>query len=142
MRFLYVIIFVVSSLFSMAAFAAENVIYTEDKTAFSVSSDAATFTLKLKSNPTTGYTWFLTDYNSALIEPIQHTFDASANKKLIGAPGFEIWTFHVKPAGFLVPQQTLIRMIYARPWDSNEPVQTVTFRITTISAPSASHPQK
>ncbi|MEO8400272.1 MAG: protease inhibitor I42 family protein, partial [Gammaproteobacteria bacterium] len=86
---------------------------------------------KLKSNPTTGYSWFLRSFDSNLIQPVRHNFEAPTGKKLMGAPGYDIWTFHVKPAGFTVPQETVIRFIYARPWNSSDQTRQVVFTVTT-----------
>lgn len=109
-----------------------NNVFTEEKLNILVSPHQPEFTLKLKSNPTTGYTWFLRGYDSNLISPVKHSFQAG-NQKLMGAPGFEYWTFRVKPAGFTVPQQTMIRMIYARPWASSDSSTVLVFHITTQS---------
>ena len=97
--------------------APEN-IYDEDKQNIIVNIKHPEFILKLKSNPTTGYSWYLREYDANLISPIKHAFQQPV-KELIGASGFESWTFRVKPAGFTVPQQTTIRMVYARPWQGN-----------------------
>jgi inhibitor of cysteine peptidase len=89
--------------FSPSAFAVEPVkdnTYTESNTAIAISVDQPEFTIKLKSNPTTGYSWFLRDYNAALIESVSHAFQAPTDKKLMGAPGFEVWKFKVKPAAY------------------------------------------
>lgn len=84
----------------------------------------------MKSNPTTGYSWFLREYDSTIITPVKHSFE-QPSAKLMGAPGFELWTFKVKSAGFAVPQQTTIRMVYTRPWQSNDTGTQLVFRITT-----------
>lgn len=109
----------------------ETAIYTEEKTAFIVTSDQAAFTLKLKSNPTTGYSWFLTEYNGALIEPVEHHFLKPDNQQLVGAPGYELWKFRVKPAGFKVPQLTQIHLAYMRPWESTPSSHVLVYRIAT-----------
>lgn len=108
----------------------DSTVYTEDKPNISVDAKHPDFTLKIKSNPTTGYAWFLREYDSNLITPVKHSF-AAPETNLLGAPGFEIWTFHVKPTGFVVPQQTIIRMIYARPWQGSDSSTQLVFRIST-----------
>jgi inhibitor of cysteine peptidase len=112
---------------------AEIPVYTEAKSAIAVSPGQPAFIIKLKSNPTTGFSWFLRDYNAALIEPVKHEFEANTDKKLMGAPGFEIWTFQVKSAAFKVPQQTVIRLVYARPWETAETSTQQLFKVTTVS---------
>lgn len=108
-------------------------VYTEDKQNIVVSKNHPEFVIKLKSNPTTGYSWFLHEYDINLIMPVKHNFQA-AEQKLIGAPGFEFWTFRIKPAGFVVPQQSIIRMIYSRPWQDNGDSTEHVFRVSTVSS--------
>ncbi|HLB43041.1 MAG TPA: protease inhibitor I42 family protein [Gammaproteobacteria bacterium] len=105
--------------------------YTENNLNIIITKDHPEFILKLKSNPTTGYSWFLREYSRNLIKPIKHRFQA-ATQKLIGASGYEWWTFSVQPVGFVVPQHTTIRMIYARPWQGADRATQVVFRVTTI----------
>ena len=122
--------------FSAITYAAQTTtttnknIYTEDSLNILATADQPQFTLKLKSNPTTGYSWFLREYDGNVLTPIKHIFQAP-DSKLMGAPGYEIWTFRVKPTGFLVPQQTTIRMIYARPWQGADNSTQLIFRVTT-----------
>ena len=92
-------------------------VYTDAKPVVMVSKDKVEFVIKLKSNPTTGYSWFLRDYDSKIVEPVSHVYEAPTDKKLMGAPGYELWTFKIKSAGFVVPQRTTLRFMYARPWE-------------------------
>lgn len=101
--------------------------FTQEKPIVNLTAKNPTFIIKLKSNPTTGYSWFLRDYNISIIDPIGHKYQ-SPDKKLIGAPGYELWTFRAKPAAFKVPQQTLIRFVYARPWESSDSSTQLVFQ--------------
>jgi inhibitor of cysteine peptidase len=123
----------VSSACAAGAPAKEEGVYTEQNTAIVVSPAKPQFEIKLKSNPTTGYSWFLREYNSELLTVVQHKYVTATDKKLMGAPGYETWIFQVKPAGFIVPQQTLIRMIYERPWESQETPTQQLFKVATVS---------
>jgi inhibitor of cysteine peptidase len=58
----------------------EAAIYLQDKTAFIIVSDKPLFVIKLKSNPTTGYSWFLREANSALFEAVKHQYEAPTDK--------------------------------------------------------------
>ena len=109
---------------------ADTPTYTEDKTSIVADVKQLTFIIKLKSNPTTGYSWFLREYDADLITPVKHEFQ-QPEKKLIGAPGFELWTFRMKHAAFTVPQQTALRFVYARPWQGADNSTQVVFRVTT-----------
>jgi inhibitor of cysteine peptidase len=113
--------------------AAVDSIYTEDKQNIIVSPKHPEFTLKLKSNPTTGFAWFLRGYDANVITPVKHHLEKATDEKLMGSPGYELWTFKVKPAGFIVPQQTTLRMIYGRAWQGNDGSTQLVFRITTQS---------
>jgi inhibitor of cysteine peptidase len=118
--------------FSLSTYAIET--YTEKQLAITVNQQDTQFKIKLKSNPSTGYVWFLRDYNDKLIAPIRHAFEEvpAEEKKIVGAPRYEIWTFRVKPAFFLVPQQSLLRFIYARPFEGNEQAKGLVFKISAM----------
>lgn len=106
-------------------------LYSEEKPNVVVSADKPTFTIKLKSNPTTGYSWFLRDYETFFLTPLNHHFEKSEDN-FLGAPGYEYWTFRVKPAAFIVPSQTIIRMVYTRPWQSSDSATQMAFHVTTL----------
>lgn len=119
-----------TTLYAETAAPAAQGFYTADKTNIIVSPKENTFTLKLKSNPSTGYLWFLRDYDLNLITPIKHVYE-KPNSKMMGAPGMDIWTFEVKPSAFNFPRQTVLRMVYARPF-SSENMTPVLFTISTL----------
>lgn len=81
-----------------------------------VKSNSPEFILTLPSNPSTGYSWFLMDYNGQLIQPESYKFKPNTSKK-VGAPGQSIWVFELEDSAFTVPQLLKITLIYARPWD-------------------------
>ena len=106
-------------------------IYSAEKQDVVVTKDNPEFVIKLQSNPTTGYSWFLRQYDKRLITSVSHVFEPPQNKKLMGAPGAEVWTFRVNDAGFVTPQQTVITLIYARPWEK-KPGKELQFRVSTM----------
>ena len=109
----------------------KNDFYTETSLNIVVTKNSPEFTLKLKSNPTTGFAWYLREYSRNLIQPVKHSYQKSSGK-LIGAPGYELWTFRVTPAGFLVPQNTALRMVYIRPWQGMDNSSQLVYRITMM----------
>jgi inhibitor of cysteine peptidase len=115
--------------FSAFVFA-DGGVCSEDKPNAMVSAKQPQFTVELKSNPTTGYSWFLSTYDPSLIAPVKHQFVAP-DTKLVGAAGYQRWVFRVKPAAFVVPHQFTIKFIYARPWDTKETAREVTFQVMT-----------
>ncbi len=78
-----------------------------------------TFKVTLKSNPTTGFMWYLVQNNEKMIVPVSAKFSPPTNKNLIGAPGSVTWTFRATPDAFAVPRKITVQLLYARPWQPN-----------------------
>lgn len=76
-----------------------------------------TITLRLASNRTTGYAWYLAGVDNHLIEPVSNSYEHPTGKGLVGEPGVSVWTFKVDTGDIKVPTYTTIKMIYARPWE-------------------------
>ena len=111
------LLFTATLLSSLCIFSAENTaVFNSPKNKIIVSQKMPIFTITLKSNPTTGFSWKLKSYDKGLITYIDHKFVASQNKKLIGAPGYEVWTFKANKANDRVNQVGHVSMEYARPW--------------------------
>ena len=87
------------------------------------------FVIVLKSNPSTGFSWFLKKYNNDLIEPVGHQYLKPANDRM-GAGGIEKWRFKVKSDAFEVPHIMKIKFIYTRPWDLKQETSE-TFTVIT-----------
>lgn len=96
-----------------------------------VEASNPTFVIKLKSNPSTGYAWFIREYDSNLLEIVGHEYQP-ANKKLIGASGSDFWTFKVKADAFKFPQQTTVSLVYARPWAASKEAEKLKFTISIM----------
>ena len=110
-----------------------EVVFTNPLKTIVVKQSKPVFSIVLHSNPTTGYLWVLKNYDSNLISPVSRKFYPPVNKKLMGATGYEKWTFRVKPSGFIVPQLTGITLIYLRPWDE-QGAQVINFKVVTNNA--------
>jgi inhibitor of cysteine peptidase len=96
-------------------------------------------TFQLPSNPTTGYSWFLTSYDKSLLTLIKHQyFPVSAGKKdakpLVGAGGYEVWQFKATQNALKAPQITYVKLIYARPWEIKADSLPTNIKTTTIYA--------
>lgn len=82
--------------------------------------------IKLESNPTTGYRWFLSDKADSTIVSVNDPvfIESKKDKKLVGAGGYEIFTIKAISKG-----KTSIILNYERPWEEEgEPIET--FEIT------------
>ena len=95
--------------------AGQAVKYSDLSKPVMISANKPEFSLTMKSNPTTGYSWFLVGYNDNIIHPVSHKFVAPKNS-MPGAGGYEVWTFRVIDDAFDVPQITRIELVYIRPW--------------------------
>lgn len=95
-----------------------------------LSSTQSIYTLHLKSNPTTGYSWFLVSYPQQSLNLIKHVY-LPPSSKLIGAGGYEIWQFKANTSAFIAPQVMKIELMYARPWEINDKTPIQTFYVVT-----------
>lgn len=120
--------------FCNIAFAEENTLdsttYTENKLGIVVDAKHPEFTIKLVSNPTTGYSWSLREYDKKLLKLRHHEFQKPKNTKLVGAPGYEVWTFRAKSSVFDLPEQTIIKLAYARRWEAKNPAKEIVFVVS------------
>lgn len=91
-------------------------------------SPGSTLNLVLDSNPTTGYRWIAAydDEMLALVGKDYQTNNQSSN--LVGEGGRDLWRFKALKAG-----KSEIKMTYARPWESVQPLKT--FTLTVIISP-------
>lgn len=110
-----------------------GVVFSDPLKTIVVKKSQPVFEIILQSNPTTGYSWALKGYDSNLMVPVKNKFYPSENKKLVGVPGYEKWTFRVKSEGFIVPQLTNITLVYLRPWDE-QGAKAVNFKVVTNNA--------
>jgi len=116
-------------LITTAVFAKNTQFNSPEKTIM-VSSTKPNFTLTLAANHTTGFSWFLKNYNQAMIVPSSNKYIANKTKKM-GAGGHELWTFSLKSQAFVVPHVFTIEMIYAQPWNLDKSRTVKVFKIVT-----------
>lgn len=77
-----------------------------------------TFSIQLRSNPTTGYRWQLVEpFDKTRLEKVGNHYQADANpNRMVGVGGTEIWTFKALKSG-----QAQIQLHYVRSWEKQEP---------------------
>lgn len=123
--------FILNSAFAKAL-EAVKIQFSDPQKAIIVKKSAPVFSIVMQSNPTTGYSWALKNYDPDLIQVVsRHYYPATSG--LIGAGGYEKWLFKVKPEGFTVPQVTSIMLIYQRPWEVSG-AQVTNFKVVTTDA--------
>ena len=82
-------------------------------------------TVKLCSNPTTGFKWKYETIGKIVLKEEDYDFE-EPDEDIIGADGMEVWTFEAIEKG-----TTEIRMEYSRPWEGGEKSEwTYTLYIT------------
>ena len=79
----------------------------------------AEFSVRLTTNATTGYQWFLQAYDSEFVRPLNQRHEP-AKSKLEGASGSDVWRFRLRKRAFIVPMMLHLRWEYRRPWEVNE----------------------
>ncbi len=83
------------------------------------------FTIKMVSNPSTGYTWSVSDsYDKNIVEKVSNTFKAS-DSGMSGAPGEDSWVFKGVGKG-----STKLEFKYARSWEASSSDKNKTFSVT------------
>jgi inhibitor of cysteine peptidase len=88
--------------------------FSNPATTIYVRPNAPEFKLRLESNPSTGYSWFLRKCDVNLVNVVRHKFYPSQSQ-VAGAPGYEEWVFKATPMILSAPHITHVVMVYARP---------------------------
>jgi predicted secreted protein len=85
------------------------------------------FILSLASNPSTGYIWeFQSEGDEALLSLLGSSYKSdSSDPYIVGQGGRNYWQFKALQAG-----TTELTLVYARPWESVQPLKTFTLPIT------------
>lgn len=107
-------------------------VFTEMQSNISIEHNNS-FSIKLDSNPTTGFKWQLSaNPDKNLLTLLGSDFKKSEIKNkgvpLIGSGGHEIWNFKALKKG-----KTDLKFIYIREWDKkSNPSKTATFHIEIL----------
>ncbi|MBU0744227.1 MAG: protease inhibitor I42 family protein [Gammaproteobacteria bacterium] len=135
MRFLWLIALLLPIV--VQAQVENGAIFTDSANVITVQQSNPVFDITLKSNPSTGYSWMLKSYDENLISQAGHAFypPSSSNDKpvMVGKPGYEKWTFKIKPESFSKSRTTKITMVYKRSWEDQE-FQTLDFTVEIQNA--------
>ena len=84
-----------------------------------------TVVLSLDSNPTTGYSWIIgTSRDEKILSLADQGYQSSAASNIVGQGGKNYWKFKALQAG-----STEIKLNYARPWESVQPLKTFQVKI-------------
>lgn len=90
--------------------------YTDATRAITVTADNPEFSIRLKSNPTTGYRWYLKTLPNNWLQVIGLNYSAN-NTALVGSGGEEVWHFKVLPKAFNARMLMSIEFVSIQPWN-------------------------
>jgi len=99
-----------------------NVFSAEDSGTTVALNANESFSVKLESNQTTGYSWKLSEkVDTSVVTLVSSVYEVSKkDKEMVGAGGFETFNFKA-----LSPGKTEILLEYVRPWEEGaEPEDT------------------
>ncbi len=102
---------------------------TEDNNGKTVSlKEGDTLTVKLASNPSTGYSWGLKSVDAAVLDALGKP-EYKQERNIPGGGGIETWRFQAVAAG-----QTTLTLIYHRSWEKDSPPdRTFTLNVTVTA---------
>lgn len=119
--------------FSATLFASDKPQFVDATKPIIIKASHPNFSVRMKANPTTGYSWIYdAAHSSLLVVAIKEQYFAPVSE-LVGASGYDVWTFHVSPQAFTVPTKASVTLLYARPWQVNSAKKTLLTIVTTKS---------
>jgi predicted secreted protein len=100
---------------ALAALAATKVIKDTDKDGVVRMKLVDRLELRLKSNPSTGYMWYVEKESTPLLK-LHHQSQTEPTEGGVGRPIFQVFTFEARHAG-----DGVLRLHYVRSWDKPAP---------------------
>lgn len=102
----------------------EATVYTADDDGTSIVLEPGeSFSVVLPGNATTGYSWQVEGIDAAILAAAEPVY--VSDSELVGAGGVYTFTFTAAAAG-----ETELRLVYLRPWEQVEPLETFTVTVT------------
>ncbi|OFW64909.1 MAG: hypothetical protein A2135_00590 [Actinobacteria bacterium RBG_16_67_15] len=102
----------------------EATVYTADDDGTSIVLEPGeSFSVVLPGNATTGYSWQVEGIDAAILSAAEPVY--VSDSELVGAGGVYTFTFTAAAAG-----DTELRLVYLRPWEQVEPLETFTMTVT------------
>lgn len=85
------------------------------------------FYIKLDSNPTTGYSWRVINYDENIFKTPISSYLTLENDNLVGAGGFDYFFFNLKDE--VLAESSIVELEYAQHWDGGLSAEKVEFVI-------------
>lgn len=100
-----------------------------------LNADQQTVDVALPANATTGYQWFVQNYDHDLLILQDYRYvPKSVPKGVVGSGGTAIFTFTIDPRFYDGPQITQVNFVYEQPWNAGQNVQST--QVTVLSTSS------
>jgi inhibitor of cysteine peptidase len=118
---LFLFVFLAATLFSQAAFAATKTITDADKGGTVHLKAGDTLELRLSSNPTTGFMWYIKKGSTSLLKLASQTETkppepVAGQPAKVGQPIFQVFEFLAKQPG-----DGVLLLHYVRSWEAPSP---------------------
>lgn len=111
----WLLVLVAIACFSQAALAATKVITDADKGGVVHMKFVDRLEVRLSSNPTTGYMWYVEKESTPLLK-LHHQTQTDATEPGVGRPIFQVFTFEARHRG-----NGTLKMHYVRRWEAPTP---------------------
>lgn len=92
--------------------------------------------IPIESNRTTGFNWYLEEYNDKLIQPLSSSYatdQEGLQTTMVGTPGVTTWKFKVLEPAFRVPTVTKVVLRYAKSWSHKSSITKTVWLYTSDS---------
>lgn len=102
-----------------------------------LANNQETVDVTLTANATTGYQWFVQNYDHNLLSLQNYRYAPTAqsgSKKLMGAGGTATFTFNVDPSFYDAPQVTTVQLVYEQPWSVGQNTGAATVTLSSAAS--------
>lgn len=102
-----------------------------------LANNQETVDITLSANATTGYQWFVQNYDHNLLSLQNYRYAPTAQsgtKQLVGRGGTAIFTFNVDPSFYDGPQVTTVQFVYEQPWSAGQSTSTATVTLSSVAS--------
>ncbi len=101
-----------------------------------LANNQETVDITLSANATTGYQWFVQNYDHNLLSLQNYRYapTAQSGSKLMGAGGTATFTFNIDPSFYDAPQVTTIQFVYEQSWSVGQNTSTATVTLSSAAS--------
>lgn len=118
------------TLTGLLASATGNVYADNLNQSIQVADNQSTVQITLPANVTTGYQWYVENYDHALLSLQSYQY-ARGDSQQLGSSGNAVFVFNIDPGFYDAPQITNLTFIYQRPWSPGQNTSTAVISLST-----------